>query len=176
MEVHLCIILHTLWKSWSDARQRQCCKVQVFPTSRTCFLPKFHVKYLTWNVGSEVAFLRRQYTFNIVIMLSGWENVSWQMQRKPFMQKNHSGSQRHWNRMSKVLAVLTTYGKGTVPATGWESVFIKFATAKRLSASNYWDFYEILTTFCINQCLAHLQKTSRIKKKGQNCSKIYQNN
>lgn len=162
MEVHLWIILHTLWKSWSDAGQRQCCKVQVFPTSQTSFISKFHVKYITW--GSEIAFLKRQYTFNIVIMLSGRENVSWQRQIKPFMQKKHSGSQRHWNRMSKVLAVLTTYGKGTVPATGWKSVFIKFATAKRLSASNYWDFYEALTTFCINQWLAHMQKTFRIKK------------
>lgn len=105
-------------------------KCRCFPTSWASFLPKFHIKFLTWNVGSEAALLKRHYTFNTVIRLSGWENVSWQMQRKPFMQKKHSGSQRHWKRMSKVLAVLVTYGKGTVPATGWVSAFIKFATAK----------------------------------------------
>lgn len=87
------------------------------------------------------------------------------MQRKPFMQKKHSRSQRHWNRMSKVLPVLTTYGKGTVPATGWESVFIKFVTAERLNVSNYWDFYKVLESFWINQWLACLQKTFRILKK-----------
>lgn len=139
-----------------------------FPVSWASFLHKFHIKFLTGNLGSEAAFLRRQYTFNTVIMLSGWENVSWQMQRKSFMKKRHSGFQRHWNRMSKVLSVLSTYGKGTVPATGGESAFIKFVTAKRLSASfvGLWSCDNFL-----HKPVAGMSAEDLQNKKGQNLFK-----
>lgn len=118
-----------------------------FPVFWASFLPKFYVKSLTWNLGSQAPFLRRLYTFNTVVILSGWENVSWQMQRKQLMKKRDSGSQRHWNRMSKVLSVLSTCGKETVPATRGESDITKSATAKRLSASHFCDFMKLWQPF-----------------------------
>lgn len=141
----MCTVLHTVWKSWFGRTKLGLESAGAFPYS-LLFFP-FYLKSLTWNLRSKAGFPGREYAFNTAILLSGWENVSWQMQRNKFIKKRCSGFQRHLNRTYKVLSVLSTYRKGAVLATVGESALIKLETMKRPIASHFCNFMKLWQSF-----------------------------